>query len=82
MATFRLWTPNDTYRGKKQADTASEALFKFHQEDRSAEDMFPDAFGDKRQLEYDSEFDAIIWPSDKIKEKLGGVDEWRIEKVD
>lgn len=75
MPTYRLWTPNDTYRGTVDAETPAKALLKRHREDLTD-------FGlklDSPTLEYDAEIDAIVWPDDETRDELGDVDDWRIE---
>ena len=75
MPTYRLWTPQETYRGTVEADTEAQALLKRHRKDLEAEPLSP-------TLDYDPDIDAIVWPDDQTRDKLGDVDDWRIEPAD
>jgi hypothetical protein len=86
MPTYRLWTPNDTYRGTVDAETPAKALLKRHREDHEdRDDLVADWDGTGpgvAELDYDPDLDAIVWPNDRIRESLGDVDDWRIEPAD
>lgn len=79
MPIYRLWTPQDTYRGAIEDETPAKALLKRHREDRE-QGPVPDF--DAPELEYDPDIDAIVWPDDRIRKSLGDVDDWRIEPAD
>jgi hypothetical protein len=77
MPTYRLWTPDDTYRGTIDAETPAKALLQRHREDRDfAAEL------DGSSLDYDPDIDAIVWPDDQTCDELGDVDDWRIEPAD
>jgi hypothetical protein len=79
MPTYRLWTPDDdTYRGTVEAETPAKALLKHHRKTLDDPSESPFSF----ELGYDPDLDAIVWPNDATRKRLGDVDDWRIEPAD
>lgn len=83
MTEYRLWTPNDTYRGTVEAETESHALYKRHRKDITDDpSMVVTLQLDGKSIDYDPDYDGIVWPDDKTRDQFGDIEDWTIEPVE